>query len=162
MASLCVHICLTPCWPGYRPCALKHPTLLCRCISVFLSPNWVTVFLKSTLGKFTCLLVFVLAWHLWLHHGACSELLNWSPISHQDMKGPYGRPRNHLLQWLHNTLAHCRLSCFLIQVSCWLHLPIVLFSSEVRGSRDWGVGRATLTDPWLKTGDYLCTPVASP
>lgn len=109
--SLCPYMPYT-CWPGYCPCALKHPTVLCRCINVVPSPNWVTVFLKSTLGKFTCLLVFVMARHLWLHHEACSELLNWSPISHQDMKGPYGKPRNHLLQWLHNTLAHCRLLLF--------------------------------------------------
>lgn len=76
-----------------------------------------------------------------------SMLRNIKFISHQDVKGPssaekwYRRMLNHLLERLHNALAHCRLSCwFLILVGCWLHLPIVLFSRQVhrKGARDWG------------------------
>lgn len=81
-----------------------------------------------------------------------SMLRNIKFVSHQDVNGPssaekwYGRMLNHLLERLHNALAHCRL-----MAGCWLHLPIVLFSRQMRrkGSRDWGWGGGTLINPWL-------------
>ena len=87
-----------------------------------------------------------------------SMLRNIKFISHQDVKGPssaekwYRRMLNHLLERLHNALAHCRLYCwFLILVGCWLHLQIVLFSRQVhrKGARDWGWSGGTLINPWL-------------
>lgn len=81
-----------------------------------------------------------------------SMLRNIKFVSHQDVNGPssaekwYGRMLNHLLERLHNALAHCRL-----MAGCWLHLPIVLFSRQMlrKGSRDWGWGGGTLINPWL-------------
>lgn len=120
-------------------------------------PFWVTMLRswkvhRRKIQMFACLCnVIALVITPW------SMLRNIKFVSHQDVKGPssaekwYGRMLNHLLERLH-ALAHCRLSCwFLIQVGCWLHLPIVLFTRQAhrKGSRDWGWSGGTLINPWL-------------
>lgn len=88
-------------------------------------------------------------------------------VSCWDAKGPssaekwYGRMLGPWLEQQHHALAHCKLSrWFLIQASCWLHLPVVLFSWEVSRKGSWdrgvGLGGGTLVNPWLRTGVCCC------
>lgn len=123
---------------GAGPCPAPRSARLCSAAAAAQSvPFWATTLCswevhRREIQMFACLCnVIALVIAPW------SMLRNIKFTSHQDVKDPssaekwYRRMPNHLLEQLHNALAHCRLSCwFLILVGCWLHLPIVLLTDK--------------------------------